>query len=265
MKKLTKKLFILFIVFSVICSVCTISRAENEIINVDTNLIQPRTTEGDADDPYGINPISIDGEATIDDGMQIDENIDNIADESEVQKNYFACTSEDIVLENIVYGDAFIFTTGKATINGIVAGNLFVFARDVEISESAQISASVFSFSNTFTLNGFINQNAYVAANDEFTMGTNADIFLDLFLASSKVNLDGCVERNANISCDELLVADTAQILENLSYSSKEEATIPEGVVTGMTTFEKRTYTEENTSSTTTTVLEIVSYIIIKL
>ena len=58
MKSILKKFLIILITFSVICSICTISKAVNETINVDTNLIQPRTTSDEENDPYGINPIS---------------------------------------------------------------------------------------------------------------------------------------------------------------------------------------------------------------
>lgn len=253
MKNISKKFLTIITIFTVICSICTISKAVNETVNVDTNLIQPRATEGDADDPYGINPISIDSEAPV-----TNETIDT----SNIQENYFSCTSEDVIIDNVIHGDAFICTSGKVTINGIIAGNLFVFAQDVEISETAQISSSVFSFSNTFTLNGYINQNAYIAANDNFTMGQNADIFLDLFLASDIVNINGCVERNAYLSSNELQIAGNAQILGNLLYSAEKEINIPEGVVNGKVDFSLHDNSQEKMSSATEMTLEIISYII---
>ena len=267
MKSILKKFLIILITFSVICSICTISKAVNETINVDTNLIQPRTTSDEENDPYGINPIS---EGDLDESMLINEEEASLSDDTETASstsdNYFSFTSEDVTIDNPIFGDAFIFTSGNVTINNLIYGNLFVFANNVEISHNAEISSSLFCFSNNLTIDGYVNVNAYVVATENFTLNESSNIYLDLFVTSNNININGIVNRNVYASCDELSISDTAHIAGTLDYTANSEATIPDGIVDGKINFAMQSVSDEKEpTKALDVVLSIISYIIFAL
>ena len=71
MKKTFKKSIIIAIMFILVLSISNISNAVNESVQINTNLIQPRTTDGE------IAPISIEGEA--------EENTENTESEEDTE------------------------------------------------------------------------------------------------------------------------------------------------------------------------------------
>ena len=214
-----KRFFTLFLIFTIAFSMYSFSRAEN-------------TTETEIDIP-GID-------ASINDlisGAIIEDDISKIV-EDDISKdgNYFTTTSEPITLNSNVEGDVFIVCGNKATINSNISGNVFICAKEVEISEDARISSSLFCVAQDLKIHGNINLNAFCVAQD-FVLSDKSLINMNLFLTGENINLSGTINRSANVSGQNIEVAKTCHILRNLNYSAPNEINIPEGVVNGNTRF----------------------------
>ena len=214
-----KRFFTLFLIFTIAFSMYSFSRAEN-------------TTETEIDIP--------DIDASINDlisGAIIEDDISEIV-EDDISKdgNYFTTTSEPITLNSNVEGDVFIVCGNKATINSNISGNVFICAKEVEISEDARISSSLFCVAQDLKIHGNINLNAFCVAQD-FVLSDKSLINMNLFLTGENINLSGTINRSANVSGQNIEVAKTCHILRNLNYSAPNEINIPEGVVNGNTRF----------------------------
>lgn len=224
MKNIFKNFLIIFITFSLILSINIISNAENELVEED---YEPETVMTDEDD------IILDGDEDYDfyDENDIDDDEHMVTDYS-YEKNYFSISSNNVNVDQDVYGDAFICTSGTATIDSAIYGNVFICASKVEITEYAEINCSLFIVSESSTILGSIYGNVYSVSRD-FNLGATAYLDLDLFVTSQNVNIEGSIYRDANISGDKIAISDTADIDGDLNYSSEKEINIPEGIVNG--------------------------------
>ena len=210
-----KRFFTLFLIFTIAFSMYSFSRAEN-------------TTETEVNIPgidASINDI-ISGEIAEDDIIKM------VEDDIEKDGNYFDATKEPITLTSDIDGDVFIVCGNKATISSNINGNVFICAREVEITENAKISSSLFCAAQNVKIDGNINLNAFCAAQD-FVLSDKSLINMNLFLTAENLNLSGTINRSANISGQNIEVAKSCHIARNLNYSAPNEINIPEEVVNG--------------------------------
>ena len=268
MKNMLKKSIIFLILFSLVLSICNISKAE-EGINIDTSLIEPRTTT-DSD----INPISadeidstdideteeIDGTEEVE-GREEDENIEELGYHND---NFYSFSSQDVTIDESIYGDAFIMTSGNVTINASIYGSLFVMANDVTISDNAEIISSVFSLSKNLTLNGIIDTNLYSIAAQKITLSESSNITCDLYATARDIEINGTISRSIFSDSYKITVSENASILGNLNYTANEEITAPREVVAGDINYKRNDATDEEEKVTIgDTILSIISYMLL--
>lgn len=236
MKNTTRKFLIILITFFIITNISICSRAENEISQNDAN-----TQEYDEND-FTLDEELIDEE----DQYLYDENQNSDLADYTYQKNFFSFGSSNVTVNEDVYGDVFIFTSGTATIDAFIAGNVFIFASDIEISESAQITTSLFACSNHLSILGGIDGNVYSFCQD-FNLAETSYIDSDLFLNSQNIVIDGAIYRDANISGGSITLSENASIQGDFNYSSDQEINLPEGVVYGSVNYRNVNYTPNTT------------------
>ena len=244
MKNSFKKIFIIFIIASIVFSINFVSRAEDEDSeqsqDLPNQIFEEKDSEYDDDDLW-----DIDSEAL------------------NFSKNHFEFSAKDVNIDEDVHGDVFVCSSGTVTINSYIYGNVFIAANNIVINEDAGIESSLFAVSQSLKILGSIEKNVYVASQN-FTLDNNAYLGLDLFLTSGNINFNGYLDRDAFISCDTSEFSEEPTILGDLNYSATEEATIPEGVVSGNVNYSKITNNEKaSTFSLKPWIYSCISFIVL--
>ena len=255
MKNTLRKFLIIFISSFVILNISFSCYAVNENVQVDENMVDSYF-DGTNNEIEGIsldsNPI-IDSSNAIEDEIHDDSFYDN--------KNQFTFSSKDVNISESLLGDTFIISSGTVTINSYISGNVFVGAKNVEITNNANIGSSLFCVSDTLAIDGNINGSVY-AVNQSFNLKENSYIVCDLFVASDTLNLGGYIGRNANISCSNIEFLENTNINGNLNYSSNNEVNIPEKVVKGKVNYTKYE-TEDNSTPISQYIYSFISFIVV--
>ncbi len=208
-----KKSIIFLIIFTLIIGICNISKAEN--ITENAMLDNPNLTE-----TYIEN---------------INDNIEEIL-ARHTDGNYFKASEESFRLDTNIDGDVFIICRGKVTIDSYITGNAFICAEDVEFTDNAVISSSLFCLSKNITIYGGINLNAYCVS-ENFSLKEDSHIFKNLYLTSENISLDGLIETHAYISGNNIKIQENCNIQGDLNYSSPKEIEVPEFAVKGNTRY----------------------------
>ena len=241
MKTHFKKLFIIATTFLFILNIAIISNAENDIT---TGILQNM-------EEYGI-PIS-------QEDAQILSAPNNISG-----KNYYALSKTDLNIDTNVYGDVFVCANGTVTINSTISGNVFVVAREVKISETSEISASLFCVTQNLEISGIIKGNCYIVS-QETNLGKNGYINLDLYAVADTLNIYGDINRDVSISVNKIIMKEGSHINGDLYYSSENESEISENSVGGNINFSKKVTNEDNrvksTAKNALTSIAIISII----
>lgn len=163
---------------------------------------------------------------------------------------------DKVEVSNVIDGNAFII--GKeVTVTGEIGGDLFVMAEKFNL-EGGYIYSNLFVCANEINLNGVV-YDVYAACNT-FNLQSDGFIYRDMKTTANSVNLNGKIRRNAFVNANNISFAEGADttIYGNLTYSSNSEITIPEGVVSGTTTYNKINVTDNNKSA----VSIILSYVL---
>lgn len=203
MKKYFKKAFVLLIVLFSVFSMINISYANNEISNDDIMAISTEDL---------IVPKSID-------------------DTTLMEDNVYLIGDEDTIVDYPVAGDIFIINSGTVTISSSVYGNVYAIADELIISETGYIN-SLYCISNKLEISGNIDTSVY-AISQTFTQNTSSTIWRDLHLTAQDIKLGGYIERDSNISCENMEILSTAYLGRDLNYSSNQEASIAENSYIG--------------------------------
>ena len=252
-----KKSIIILMIFALLTSISLISRAEN--------IIEDRIPD--------INNMDIDTEDSIDDSLEdilskhgITNELDQIQEEILVgDGNYFKASQKSFTLSSNIDGDAFILCGGKLTIDTYISGNAFICAKEVEITNNAQINSSLFCVAKDLTIAGGVNLNAYCVSNN-FNITEDAFIYKNLYISAQNIDLNGLIENNALISGNSITINPNCIIKGNLHYSAPKEIEIPEDVVEGTTYFSTNSVDINSKDATKLaikhTIYTIVSYII---
>lgn len=155
-------------------------------------------------------------------------------------------TGDDVTIDYIIDGNLFV-VANHVTINSQVGGDAFICANTITVEEDGYIFSNLFTFSKNVIVKGAVYD--LYASSENTTI--NGDVYRDIRVGSSTVNLFGTIGRNAYVGCENLNFSqdtDTQGVINgNLTYSAKQEISIPEGVVAGETTFEKEMSFENNT------------------
>ena len=140
----------------------------------------------------------------------------------------------DVNLDISQVVDGNVFAYGQTVnVSGEINGDLFVFASNLTIEESAIIHGNVFALASDMTVSG-IAADVYAMA-DNFSLSEKSIIARNLYLSSNNISLEGQVSRDAYISANTLKIAENDEpVIEgNLTYSSTSEAQINEASVGG--------------------------------
>ncbi len=234
MKNIFKKLLFIFILLTI--SIASISFANNETTNYDNEVV----------------PISMDGGTPVDNTSSLDIAPPN-------HENYFYAGTDDVYLSIPVEGDVFIISGGTVNIDTTVTGNAFICAPSIIISENATINASMFTVTNSLNIVGSIGVNVYNVS-DDFTL--DGTIKNDLFSTSNKTNLNGSIYNCANISAENIIISEDANIEENLNYSSKETINIPNNVVKGNINYSLIDTKQDNSFDLKDFIFSVISFMI---
>lgn len=181
---------------------------------------------------------------TMDGTVAIDTN-----NEDNFKKSDVYLSGNDVTIDYVVDGNLFVFAS-NVTINSQIGGDAFIFANSVTIGEQGYIHSNLFAFSKDVTINGIIGD-LYTASENTTIAGY---VCRDIHIASEIVNVSGVIRRDAYVTCSTLAFLSGANenneeqatpatqpmIQGNLNYSAKTESTIPEGIVSGETTFEQQ-------------------------
>ena len=138
----------------------------------------------------------------------------------------------NIDISQVVDGNVFAYGQ-TVNVSGEINGDLFVFASNLTIEESAIIHGNVFALASDMTVSG-IAADVYAMA-DNFSLSEKSIIARNLYLSSNNISLEGQVSRDAYIAANTLKIAENDEpVIEgNLTYSSTSEAQINEASVGG--------------------------------
>lgn len=226
-------------------------RAENETAdnaaNPDATVSENVSNEDTSDETT--EPIDLSNNSEMDTSEANDENF---------KRNDVYLTGDNVTIDYIIDGNLFV-VANSVTINSQVGGDAFICANTVTIEEDGYIFSNLFTFSKNVTIKGVVYD--LYAASENTTI--NGYVYRDIRIGSNTVNILGTVGRNAYIDCSNLNFTQNTDANEseeenssnssqgvingNLTYSAKQEASIPEGVVAGETTFEKEMSFNNNT------------------
>ncbi len=179
----------------------------------------------------------------------------NATDES-FKKSDVYLTGDDVTIDYIVDGNLFV-AANHVTINSQIGGDAFICANTVTIGEQGYIFSNLFTFAKNVTVNGVVYD--LYSASENTTI--NGYIYRDIRVGSNTLNIFGTIGRNAYVECDNLNFTQDANtdnaeanntntkasITGNLTYSANSEFSIPEGIVTGQTTFNQKSSFDGNT------------------
>lgn len=218
-------------------------RAENETVE---DVSESSATGSSSTDIEGTDAESIDTEVAT-----------NSTDDENFKRTDVYLTGDNVTIDYIVDGNLFV-VANNVTINSQIGGDAFICANTVTIGEQGYIFSNLFTFSKNVNVDGVV-YDLYSASETTTIKGY---VYRDIRVGSNTVNVFGTVGRNAYVSCSSLNFAQDAEVNNeeettftshgmingNLKYSAKEEISIPEGSVTGETTFEQeKTFNNGNT------------------
>lgn len=234
-----------------------IVRAENETTN---NVATPDVTTSETASNEAINPISDNPEV-------------NTTSEDNLKKGDVYLTGDNVTVDYIVDGNLFIFAN-TVTINSQIGGDAFICANSVNVGEQGYIFSNLFTFAKNVTIDGVV-YDLYAGAENTTI---NGYVYRDIHIGADCVNILGTIGRNAYIDCSSLnFVANSnetsnnqeettpttkAMISGNLNYSAKTEASIPEGTVTGETSFEQQKVKTNDTNNIQEKIMSLVSFVV---
>lgn len=158
---------------------------------------------------------------------------------------------DNVIISDYINGNAYAIGD-TVTVKGQIDGDLFILAKDsIIIDPSAKIAGNLFAFSKQITLDGAVCD--VYAFTSNFTVGSNGYIFRDLRLYSSNLSVQGKIGKDVFVYANDIVFPENSKNLigGDLHYTSTQEISIPEGVVTGSVDFTQDVQ-EESTQKTNT-------------
>ncbi len=260
---LKNKLKIIALFMVIILSLALpIVKADDETNNNPIQTPDDETTasiDENTSNPDSASPIAVDPSTNTSNTTQNDENF---------KKSDIYITGDNVTIDYIIDGNLFVIAN-HVTINAQIGGDAFICSNSVTIGEQGYIFSNLFTFSKDVVIDGVVYD--LYAASENTTI--NGYIYRDIRVGSNTVNILGTVGRNAYIKCanmnfsknkenseQENSISSQGVINGNLKYSAQNEASIPEGVVSGDTTFEPKVVFQED--SLQNKLMYLVSFVI---
>lgn len=150
---------------------------------------------------------------------------------------YIASTNVNIEQDAVIDGNVFI-TGSNINLNGQIAGSAYITAANFDMNYFAYISRDLYLNSDNATLAGVIYRNAYITVQDK--LETSSYFRVDQNLSVDYANnfvYAGQVKKNVVINAKSLSFnnAENEKCIINgdLKYATKNETSIPDGIVSG--------------------------------
>lgn len=179
--------------------------------------------------------------------------------EDSYKKSDVYLTGDNVTIDYIVDGNLFV-CADTVTINSQIGGDAFIMAKNLIVNDEAYIFNNLFVMANSVEIKGVV-YDAYALANT-LTI-SKGYVYRDLKANCDTLNVNGTVGRNAFVNCSSLnfntVENSNGVIYGNLEYSSKNEASIPEGSVNGTVNY------KNNSDSSKQSVRSIVADYILSL
>lgn len=182
-------------------------------------------------------------------------NVESTNQQATAQNNYkdgdVYLTGDEVTIDYIIDGNLFVFAD-TVNINSQIGGDAFIIAKTVNINKGGYVFSNLFTIANDLNINGVV-YDLYASCTN---INISGYVYRDIKIASNNFKLSGVIGRNAfvtsnNISFETNVNGEnnsTSQgtIAGDLNYTSKNEISIPEGIVNGTIN-----YTEAKSASPT--------------
>ena len=158
-------------------------------------------------------------------------------------------TGDDITIDYIVDGNLFIFAD-TVNINSQIGGDAFIFANSVTVGDQGYIFSNLFTIAPTLNILGVVYD--LYALSDNVTI--TGYVYRDIRVSANNLNIYGVIGRNAFVKTNDIKFTSETEVVDenttassqgmingNLQYTSKNEISIPEGVVTGEVNYTQAT------------------------
>lgn len=218
----------------------------------------------DNEDESTAVPISEESETTPVDTNSTEINATESNANAQVQEDSYKksdvyLTGDNVTIDYIVDGNLFV-CADTVTINSQIGGDAFIMAKNLIVNDEAYIFNNLFVMANSVEIKGVV-YDAYALANT-LTI-SKGYVYRDLKANCDTLNVNGTVGRNAFVNCSSLnfntVENSNGVIYGKLEYSSKNEASIPEGSVNGTVNY------KNNSDSSKQSVRSIVADYILSL
>lgn len=181
---------------------------------------------------------------------------------SRIYGDLYICANEVELMQNsIVYGNVFVLAD-NLNLSSEIGGDLYATVDTYNMQYFGFVSRDLHLNAKTSNLNGYVYRNSFITSNDVITEDNFVNQNDFTITDADNVTFSGEVMGNANINSKNLSFKNTdngnnlvCQIDGNLSYSTKQEISVPEGVVLGDISY-------SNYTSSTSTLSIIWMYIL---
>lgn len=227
-------------------------------VNIKSDVIYSETEKDDLGNPQ----ITINSYSTISGSAFIVANKVVIEPGSRIYGDLYICASEvELMRDAIIYGNVFVLAD-TLNISSEIGGDLYATVNTYNMEYYGFISRDLHLIADNSNINGYVYRNSFIDSNNIVTQ----DKFINqndfTITDADNVTFSGEVMGNANINSKNLSFKNTdngndlmCQIDGNLSYSTKQEISVPEGVVLGDISY-------SNYTSSTSTLSIIWMYIL---
>ena len=148
----------------------------------------------------------------------LNESNDKMYEESDLYE-----INEEISITKRVNGNVYAMGQ-KIKIDGaVIKGNAFILGQEIEI-KNVQIEGSLYVFGEKIEFSGVVND--LYACGSNITIDESGNIWRDVKIAGSIVEVNGTIGRNAFIAVNELSVGENTVINGELNYISQNQAEV---------------------------------------
>ena len=201
-------------------------------------------------DDLGNPAISIDKYCTISGNAFVTANKFVLEPGSKIYGDLFVCANEiELSQGSTIYGNVFI-VSNKLTLNSEIGGSLYASVKSFDMQYFGVISRDLHLTTENATLNGYIYRNSFIEGNNITTNNKFVNQKDFNITDANSLIFSGEVDGNATINAKKITLMNkendsnlTCKISGNLAYSSKQEINIPEGIVSGETSYSNYTST----------------------
>ncbi len=166
---------------------------------------------------------------------------ENVINEENYKQGDVYLSGDEVTIDYTVDGNLFVMAN-TVTINAPIGGDAFIIANNILIDRDGYIFSNLFSLSQNITINGSVYDIFAYSLN---SINIDGYIYRDVRAITNNLTLTGTIVRNAYFDINTLdissestddqgnTVTSQGSINGDLNYTSKQELTIPDGIVTG--------------------------------